>query len=810
MENKKGDNIKINKENFHYVYFIEIHEISRNIVLSLPENSSSEFNTLDIIDQTKMDNFETSLLINIYRFKIYPDKILEKYKDIKNLEIEINVIEENKNIFKSKINIFDINHDNYLYDFKINYDNNMNILLAMEELFFGYSKQFQIFINYFRKNKINQNSKENDELIYSTLKILNKEENKNKKYDFSFLISILLESFKSQYLPKLFEIFKPQKINNYGDIPKDKIKPIINIFKIIEKRIFESFEKEENKEELIFNLCTLLLYINSKFNKEKFDEMLKNEKIKNYLFKSLIINENIFMGLILTKEQIIELINFCDNIDFIQLINKLKYNNNFLILLQIINEKKDLFLKKFLECKEETFIDIELLILIKNEDNLNAIYDQIKDIISFEQNSKHFFVNFSPHLIENYINLFDNIDLEKLISLSKLIILLQKELPKFNIKNNIDEIIHRTAINLSKEKKLKNMEILNFIEKNIYYKEKIYKNTNYRSVEILSGIEIASINDEFLNKWKKLKFFTIFQSQREFFINKVCKLIKEMKYFNLLFILLQENDDIIDYDYLIISNMKTVFEVLIPTYSPEKCPNFINDIINLIYWTDKKNVNSEDFNKEKIQIILNKETVKTIYINLAKKYNNLSKELNNIIIKYFTENPLIINPVDLIDIIKNSKELRIGLFKNMGKYIITENEIYQKEDSDNFKLLEGLIKEGFFNFDNKDNNNKDDENNIKSSEYIVKSSSAIKKIINNIKKNNIKYSKINYIFENNLEKNFYKRLLILFQLYNEDLKLYENELQKRYLETKKNLQLFEIFLNDFSFFYPEKHKNEII
>jgi hypothetical protein len=221
--------------------------------------------------------------------------------------------------------------------------------------------------------------------------------------------------------------------------------------------------------------------------------------------------------------------------------------------------------------------------------------------------------------------------------------------------------------------------------------------------------------------------------------------------------------------------------------------------------------NSEDFNKEKIQILLNKETVKTIYINLGKKYKDLSKELINIIIKYFTENPLNNNPSDLIDVIKNSKEFRLGLFKNMDKYIITEDELYQKEDSDNFKLLEGLIKEGFFNFDNnKDNNNKDDENNIRSSEYIVRSSSVIKKIINNIKKNNIKYSKINYIYENNLEKIFYKRLSILFQLYNEEIKTYESEVQKSYSETKKNFQLFEIFLNDFSFFYPEKHKKEII
>ena len=47
----------------------------------------------------------------------------------------------------------------------------------------------------------------------------------------------------------------------------------------------------------------------------------------------------------------------------------------------------------------------------------------------------------------------------------------------------------------------------------------------------------------------------------------------------------------------------------------------------------------------------------------------------------------------------------------MKDYIINENDIYQKEDSFNYKLLEGLIMEKIFSID---------DNDLKETEYIKK------------------------------------------------------------------------------------------
>ena len=216
-------------------------------------------------------------------------------------------------------------------------------------------------------------------------------------------------------------------------------------------------------------------------------------------------------------------------------------------MLQIINEKKDFFFNKYKEYNKDSqdkiCIDVDLLTLPKKEDDINNIYKQIEEIVLFEKESNTFFVGISPKLLEKYIDLFNNTFLDKLFSLAKLISFLKKEQKEFVLKMNIDEIIHKNGINLSKQEKLKNIEILNFIENDTYYKDKIYSNNlNYRSLEVLSGINASSIDDEFINKWKQLKMFKIFENQKKAFITQVCNLIKEMNYFGTLFVLLNQSE----------------------------------------------------------------------------------------------------------------------------------------------------------------------------------------------------------------------------------------------------------------------------
>ena len=804
MDNKNGEN---KDEPFIYVYFIESHEVSMGVSKLYLTEEYSESKTLERVEKIEEKKFELIFSVNIYRFKIYPNKIIEKNKNPEEFEVEVFIEDDNKNKYSTKIKNIDIKQNNFLYNFQFNFDdvNSIENELPIMDLKMSNAEQFQIYKNYLKNTKGNK-SKEKEDLINNTLNILYTENENNKKYDFSFIISIFKESIGTKYIPKIIRLFKPGYLKGLTELDEGGFVPILNILKIIEKKNFVSFEKEENEEELFYNFYTLYLYLNLKLHKDKIDEIFLNEKIKKYLYKTLLENEDFFTGLTLKKEQLLDFIN-SSNLNFQKVISQLKYNNDVLSLLQIINEKKDFFLNKYKEYNKDSqdkiCIDVDLLTLPKKEDDINNIYKQIEEIVLFEKESNTFFVGISPKLLEKYIDLFNNTFLDKLFSLAKLISFLKKEQKEFVLKMNIDEIIHKNGINLSKQEKLKNIEILNFIENDTYYKDKIYSNNlNYRSLEVLSGINASSIDDEFINKWKQLKMFKIFENQKKAFITQVCNLIKEMNYFGTLFVLLNQSDNNNkkEFDQNAISTMQTKFETLISTYSPEKCPHFIDDVTDLIYYSDLKKVNLESFTNEYVQVMLNNETVSNIYQLLPKKYKDISKNLNKIIINFFTKNPLNNNPQILVSVIKNSSELRKSLLSNMNNYIITENDIFQRTDTENFKVLEELKKSGIF-----DENN----NDLEKTEYISSSNIKISNTIQKIKDLNVSYLLANYNFDDKFEEVFYNRLLVLSS--NEEEAIKCKELMKKYIcVIKEALDILESILNDFNFFYKNKYKKEII
>ena len=184
MDLNKEEN---NNENFHYVYFIESHDISLNVKISLSEKYS-ESNTLELVEQTEKKDSVSTFSVNIYRFKIIPSKINENF--------EIEVFSQMNNKYSTVIKNIDINHDNYIYKFKFDYQNNFQEdIFPIPELKLRKSEKFLLYLNYLKKNNINK-----EELIYSTIKlILDNKQKENKKYEFAFLIIALVESFDSQY-----------------------------------------------------------------------------------------------------------------------------------------------------------------------------------------------------------------------------------------------------------------------------------------------------------------------------------------------------------------------------------------------------------------------------------------------------------------------------------------------------------------------------------------------------------------------------------------------------------------------------------
>ena len=248
MENKNEEN---KDEPFYYVYFIESHEVSMGILKLYLTEEYSESNTLERVEKIEEKKLELIYLVNIYRFKIYPNKINEKYKSPEEFEVEVFIEEENKNKFSTKIKNIDINQNNFIYNFIFDFDdaNSIENNLPIIDLKMSNVEQFKIYLNHLKSIKGNK-SKEKEDLINNTLNVLYEENEKNKKYDFSFIISIFKESIGTKYISKIIRLFKPGHLKGLTELDEASLVPILNIMKVIEKKNFVIFEKEENEEEL--------------------------------------------------------------------------------------------------------------------------------------------------------------------------------------------------------------------------------------------------------------------------------------------------------------------------------------------------------------------------------------------------------------------------------------------------------------------------------------------------------------------------------------------------------------------------------
>ena len=90
----------------------------------------------------------------------------------------------------------------------------------------------------------------------------------------------------------------------------------------------------------------------------------------------------------------------------------------------------------------------------------------------------------------------------------------------------MDSLLHDNGLNFVKNKKLKNKGLLEFIQIDDFYHNRLYDKAIYRPLEIFDGIEISpSLNEEFFDMWKQMHFDKIFESQKDKFYKKISSFI---------------------------------------------------------------------------------------------------------------------------------------------------------------------------------------------------------------------------------------------------------------------------------------------
>ena len=661
------------------------------------------------------------------------------------------------------------------------------------------NEEFDIYITYLKeKLKLNKDSIEYKDFLNSLFNYLNKNELK-EIIDFSFYITLFLESLNTEYFIKLLEIFNSEKIKDQTILTQNQIDEFKNIINDLDNLPKIEKEEEATKEQLEINLYSIIFYFCYKYENKNLDYLLENLNSQKYILKGLLSKRPFFSKIILKKNVIIELIQISES--FKNITDALSFNRDFVTLLEIINENIALFNEKIDE-KENSLINIDKFIIPKREDDMIKINSEIHKYLSNEKQYNKKFLKLSPNIFEKYLIFFDSMNLDNINLINNTIKEIKEVNPGFEIKNDIDFFIHNCTISNSKQHKLNNMEILNYIQYNKFYNDDKYNSIKYRSIEIIVGIDVSSIDAEFIQKWKQIDFLKIFYNNYYDFLIEVCKLVTNISYFGILFELLNKNKGesiykIFDNDLIML--LQNVFEQLLKTYEPEKCPNFIDDVADLIFYTDQYCNNIIYFLRENIQKNLNNKIISNIYLKVLSKYKFISELVLDIIVSFFTQNYWNTNISTLLELIKSTPQIKSKIMNKLDNYVIKEDEFFEVTETNNYKLLAGLLKSDIFF-----------QNEGLGGNYIQKTMKVIQLAMQDVKYLNMNYNLINYFVENKKEDVLYERLLTIFFYNEKEARQMKDIFIKDVKIIKNSLNQLQSSLDKITLFFPNKYYKEII
>ena len=789
----------VNKKD-NFIYFIVTHEHMKTFKISI----SQDYKKADSLEKIKTYERKKELIeltSEVYRFKIIPES-LPKKEDDEKYHILIFAESNFGKKYQYEIKFTDDEKDIFLYDFNIEEKNYQP--LSLEE-------QFLIYINILRKvyEKLDK-SIENENLIISTVELLNEE---GKKFSFYFYLLLFIECHRTKYIHKLLLKFNPENIDILGDFEEEKLTVMKTRLNLISTAINESLNLNnvENENELKELFYTILLYFNMNFQQDKIHELLGDDNILDYLSKKLLIFRHVFKEVLLHKDTIRKLIKKSKS--FNDILIYISYNGNYICdFLDLIFLEFDYICEIYKseqeklrdEGKEMKYIDIEKYVETQKSDDISKLKEVLVLIFSKENDKKVKIIKFSENIIKNYVEYFIGQDYETLNLINELVNEIKKNNKNFEFiyeGKSLDLIIHDTGIEAIERGEMNNNEILDFIKNDKFFNVEIYKKVQYRPVTILSKINIEAIDEQFFKIWNTIKFNEVFSESIDNFYKAIADLIKNIKDFGLLYKLFINNDTN-KYENEALSNMKNKYINLLKTLEKEKCPNFVKDTINLIILLDEIKSKERDTREllECIQKNFDFEQVKEIYLKLSEENKNLSKKTKDIIITYLIDDKNISSPLNLVDLIKNFKNLRKEIFNKIAKYTLKEEDFLSFEETENFKFFKGIIDEKIIKQDLE----------YKDSRYIRKIENTINTLNSKIKNFEIKYNDIIPFFESEENKNSLKGKIFYLNFLDKDKTEKDiTDLENKVKEVMNKINDFDLIIEDFRHFFYQKHINDI-
>ena len=769
---------------------LKISDLNENIHFTSPDNLNEE-KLYSNIYQKGSDS---------YNLLIYYANT-ENEKNSSNFEIKFKIKDiEYKLSFETKSNIVFVFLPNLeLLKFFRNQSINQTII-GFKEKFIGFCEALKY------KNKISYDKN----LVHEAINTFERDQT------IEYFLLLFSHCYNQKDVYKLFCLFPPEikDINeNYNFREKQNIFEEIYLQK---KEIFDKLEKEKNKSnkkkekekfEIIYYFAIIYFFLTIK-DKEKSSEIIKvlYDKEKGILFEILKKYSSIFQKFhIVDKDLLNELLSDPNEKDFKCIKNILKYENDLLSILQIINSNKEIF-KKFVEKdSKKNVINIFESTKQNKNDDIQKICIELEELINYQKKTGYLFLELDQNFWKYYLDNFNDIQLEsinKLINLRKCLnnyqLLTQskkvhsdkRKIGDYFLKDDYGSTIHNRIQNIIKIEKFDDLEKLNMIFKNDpFYLEDSKK--KLISVDILREFDFKNIQkEEFFIQFKELKLDRVFDYKLKEFFNYIFSLIRTIYDFELLYKLFDieklSEKGLNEYINCLKNKFKEINLKIDKNQESDfnKILQLIVILVDIIIKKQPKNaINFFQLLEEKCQ-----DDIYEIYISLLNLNQDINDEkiINHIFSKFKNSDNYIEYSINLLSKIKDDKKKK-KYFENLKGYIFNYNDFFINKKDSEIKFYISLKEKNLLE---------------KKSEFYIK----INEVLENISKKmtNFDIEKPNIELLLKLTEN---QILERLNLVNNNPKELYNKIQSKNIEINKEIQKLKNIKDLLSIYYSNYLKN---
>ena len=615
----------------------------------------------------------------------------------------------------------------------------------------------------------------------------------SKPFDLVFYMDVFKEIFRTKYIKNLLADFK---VTNISSKKNFEFKNYSALLKTLLKKGNIIIQKVEgDKKKFLEQLYFIIMYIYYYFDSDSFSKMIKmkNGDFGIDFFELFFDKKDAF-----TKNKNDECVKIMFNI--VKNINQIKcLIKKFSTFLNCINAINQNIKRIYLICKKEkTHLEIKDIPLNLEEENINDIIEKIRNIKDFEYEKKFSILNLNFEFCKDLINKI-GVD-SNFENINSIIQTWQDEKTKQSLYLSVEIKKHELIQKSIKESNEKNNKILELITYDPLFGHPKDKNNEIDKLKqtqlILDKIDFEELEksnketiDNFFELFNKINFKNILPKKQYIdFINGLIEKIKRFDDLNIIFPIISFKDK----EKEILKNLQKKFLHFLDISKGQN--EKFNEITNKYFkeYIDIGLINEIKEILDKIEKLFNEKTKKNLYMKYIEIFAGKNEELISKLIQYISGDLKDANDATIRVLLSgiNDENALQKLFKKFNDLSFSENEFFEKEDSEKIKILKSIIEYGYIS-----------EGYLNETEYLKKTNNVINSIIKKLKNYNFDLELANNI--KNIKDNFYERInIICFDEKNKNIIPFDDLITKinNFITDSNNISEINKYIN---YFFPE-------